>query len=101
MAILNETTPVTLNWTLAGEPGSVESVTSMEVMPPEAGVLETDESGAVSYTASIEATGVIIKATGDNIQGDKVGALVIESAPFDNTSAPDVLTADGGSVVVG
>jgi len=101
MATVGQAAPVTVTWTLAGNPGSVESIVSMAVEPDTAGTLAVDDTGAINYTALVEATGVIVKIVGDNVVGETVGALTIQSDPFDNVASPPVLTADGGTVVIG
>jgi len=101
MATAGISSPVTVTWTLAGEPGSVESIVTMAVEPATAGTLAVDDAGAISFTGAAEATGVIIKIVGDNVVGDTVGALSIQSDPFDVVAAPPVLTADAGTVVIG
>jgi hypothetical protein len=101
MATVGIASPVTVTWTLAGEPGSVESIVAMAVEPDTAGTLSVDDAGAISFTGSAEATGVIVKIVGDNVAGTTVGALSIQSDPFDVVAAPPVLTADAGTIVVG
>lgn len=91
---------MTVTWTLGDQPGSVESIVTMAVEPDTAGVLSVDDTGAISFTGSAETTGVIVKVVGDNVVGNDVGALSIQSAPFDVVAAPPVLTADAGTVTV-
>jgi hypothetical protein len=101
MATVGIASPVTVTWTLAGQPGSVESIVAMAVEPDTAGTLAVDDAGAVSFTGAAESTGVIVKIVGDNVVGDTVGALSIQSDPFDVVAAPPVLSADAGVVTVG
>lgn len=101
MATVGIAAPVTVTWTLAGEPGSVESIVTMAVEPDTAGTLAVDDAGAISFTGTAEATGVIVKIVGDNIVGSDVGALSIQSDPFDVVAAPTVLTADSGTITIG
>jgi hypothetical protein len=89
----------TPSWTLAGNPGSVESVASVAITPPEAGTATLQPDGAALIDWALPMTGVTVSFTGDNIAGEVVGELTITSDPFDVLAADTVL-ADAGTVSV-
>jgi hypothetical protein len=89
----------TPSWTLAGNPGSVESVTSVAVIPPEAGTATLQADGTALIDWVLPAVSVLVSFTGDNIAGEVVGTLTITSDPFDVLAA-DVVLADAGTVSV-
>jgi len=101
MATVGQAAAVTVTWTLGDQPGIVESIVSMAVEPETSGTLAVDDAGAITFTGSAEATGVIVKVVGDNVVGTTVGALSIQSAPFDILPAPIELSADAGTVTIG
>ena len=86
---------LTVSWLLNGNPGSIEGNPAWSLTPPGNGALEPLLNGNVSVTLTVPGDAQI-KAVGDNIQGEAVGAL--EAVETLTAIVPQVLTADSGII---